>query len=265
MKYSFMSFSTPTLDLPQMLALARRLGYDGIEPRIAEGHAHGVELESSPEQRQEFKRLAAESGVAFACIATSCQFSNPPETQPQVEVMRRAIDLAADVGAPVIRVFGGPLAKDLKRYDAIRLVAKALLSVADQAMHRGVVVAIETHDDWSDPAYVAELMRRVHHPALAVNWDFMHPGRDPGATVNESFALVKPWIRHVHFHDGVCRDGKIDLKPIGQGEVDHKRAVELLEGAKYAGYLSGEWIGWEPAEVHLPREIATIKSYQRGS
>jgi len=33
MKYAFMSFSCPELNLDQMLALARRFAYDGIEVR----------------------------------------------------------------------------------------------------------------------------------------------------------------------------------------------------------------------------------------
>jgi len=265
MKYAFMSFSTPKVKLAEMLAMAKLLGYDGVEPRIAEGHAHGVEVEAGAAERKEFKRLPAGAGVAICCVATSCQYSDPKETDRQVAETRKAIDLAADIGAPRIRVFGGPLAEGLRRYEAIRLVAGALRSVADHARDRGVTVCLETHDDWCDPAHVAELMRRVDHPAIAVNWDFMHPGRAPGATVDESFALLKPWIRHVHFHDGICRGGKIDLKPVGQGEVDVRRAVELLEGIGYEGYLSGEWINWEPAEVHLPRELAAIKSYERAA
>ena len=31
----------------------------------------------------------------------------------------------------------------------------------------------------------------------------------------------------------------------------------------YDGYISGEWINWEdPYEVHLPRELATLKRYE---
>ena len=43
MRYSFMSFSTPQLKLKEMLALANKLGYDGIEPRLDANHAHGNE------------------------------------------------------------------------------------------------------------------------------------------------------------------------------------------------------------------------------
>jgi sugar phosphate isomerase/epimerase len=262
-KYAFMTFSCPTLALADVLALARRFGYDGIEPRIGESHRHGVELDAGAAQRAEFKRAAAEARVAICCVATSLRYSDPQDTRRRIAETRQAIDLAADIGAPAIRVFGGQLAAGLRRYEAIRLVADSLRSAADHARERGVTVCLETHDDWCDPAHVAEVMRRVNHPAVAVNWDFMHPGRGPGATVEESFNLLKPWIRHVHFHDGTDRGGELKLTPIGTGEVNVRRAVELLEDAGYQGYLSGEWINWEPAEIHLPRELAAIKGFQR--
>jgi sugar phosphate isomerase/epimerase len=265
LKYAFMSFSCPELDFAGMLALAKKLGYDGVEPRIDEGHKHGFETSAPAARRAEFRRMAEDADVAICCVATSLMYADTPDQAPRVDATRRAIDLAADAGSSRVRVFGGSLAKDLRRYEAIRLVAKSLRAVADHAGERGVTVCLETHDAWCDPAHVAELMRRVDHDAIAVNWDFMHPGREPGATVDESFALVRPWIRHVHFHDGVCRDGRIDLKPVGQGEANVRRAVELLQGAGYSGYLSGEWINWEPAEVHLPRELAAIKRFQRSS
>jgi sugar phosphate isomerase/epimerase len=50
--------------------------------------------------------------------------------------------------------------------------------------------------------------------------------------------------------------------PIGQGAYDHRRVLELLQAEGYDGYLSGEWINWEPYEVHLPRELATLKQYE---
>lgn len=263
MKYAFMSFSCPDLEFGAMLDLARRAGYDGVEPRITEGHRHGVEPEASPSARAALKQKAADAGVAVCCIATSCSYADPKHSERQVAETRQAIDLAADLGAPRIRVFGGQLAPGLRRWEAIRLLAESLGSVAAQAARRGVTVCLETHDDWCDPAHVAELMRRVHHPAIAVNWDIMHPGRAPGATVDEAFALLRPWIRHVHFHDGIERDGRIAYAALGSGQVDTRRAVELLEDAGYDGYLSGEWIGWEPAEQHLPRELKAIKAYQR--
>ena len=239
MKFSFMSFSTPNLSLDDMLALAKRLGYDGVEPRIDSKHAHGIELAADPAMR---------------------------------EATRRAIDLAADIGCPRLRVFGGGLGKGLTREQAIDLLAESFLSFADDAAKRKVAVCMETHDDWCDPSHVAAVMTKVHHPAIAVNWDIMHPVRAAGWTVDDAYRTLKPWIRHLHVHDGKWvgvpaddksggKGEKMDLAPIGTGVVDHKRGIELLNADGYAGFLSGEWIQWEPYEIHLPRELATLKKY----
>jgi sugar phosphate isomerase/epimerase len=245
-----------------MLALAQRYGYGGIEPRIQAGHAHGLDLDVDAATRREAAQLAAESGVELCCIATSCRYADPETAQENVENTLRAIDLAADVGSTRLRVFGGRIGGGLSREAAIEQVAASLRAVADHAGACGVTVCIETHDDWTDPSHVAAVMAQVDHPAIAVNWDIMHPVRVAGWTVDASFETLKSWVQHTHVHDGAQQEGRIAYLPIGTGTINTRRAMELLAGAGYTGYLSGEWINWEPAEVHLPREIATMKAYE---
>ena len=48
-----MSFSCPDLSFEQMLEAAARLGYDGVEPRIASNHKHGIELDASAQTRRD--------------------------------------------------------------------------------------------------------------------------------------------------------------------------------------------------------------------
>ncbi|MBC8077976.1 MAG: sugar phosphate isomerase/epimerase, partial [Chloroflexales bacterium] len=125
-------------------------------------------------------------------------------------------------------------------------------------------LCFETHDDWTDPQHVAAIMRAVDQSAIGVNWDYQHTTRVAGATVDEAFATLQPWLRHVHFHDGENRADKPVFLPVGQGDYDNRRVVELLLGAGYDGYISGEWIDWEPYEVHLPRELAAMRQLERG-
>ena len=263
MKYAFMSFSTPELTLDEMLATAAKYGYDGIEPRLFANHAHGVEVTLTAAERKEVKEKAANSGVALACIATSCRYADPESSAENVEVTKECIDLAGDLGAPTIRVFGGKLGEGLSREDATELLAGSLASVADLAAQRDVLVCVETHDAWTNPPHLAAVMEQVNHPNIVINWDIMHPVRVSGVTMDDAFAVVKPWIRHVHFHDG-ARDGTIGLSPIGEGIIDHRSAAKLLMSIPYEVYLSGEWINWEPHQTHLPRELATMKSYESG-
>jgi len=168
------------------------------------------------------------------------------------------------LGCSRIRVFGGQIPTGMSREAAIKQVVAALKSVADHAAQRGVVVCVETHDDWCDPKHLQAVMQQVHHHAIAVNWDIMHPVRVTKVTMSEAFSVLQPWIKHVHFHDGVSEaDGSVTLTPIGWGDIDHRAAVQLLQNVKYPDFLSGEWISWEEFHSHLPREISAMLCYEK--
>ena len=264
MKYAFMTFSCPDLTLDQVLALAKKYGYDGIELRISSNHQHRMEFDSSPAARKEAGQKAIAAGIRIACVATSCNYADPAKTAMMVEATHQAIDLAGDIGATRIRVFGGGFPETVSREQAIAGVARALASVADHAQQRQVIVCLETHDAWCDPAHVAAVIQKINHPAIGVNWDIMHPVRVAKVTMDQAFHTLKSWIRHVHFHDGITTDGQLKMCPIGQGEIDHRRAVQLLKTLPYSHFLSGEWIGWEPYDLHLPRELAMMRGYEEG-
>ncbi len=260
MKFSFMSFSCPDLSLDELLGLAESLGYDAVEPRVAASHAHGIEADLDRPGRNAAKEKSRQAGIPFACIATSCQYADPASRPKQIDDTLRYIDLAADVGAPRIRVFGGTIPEGICREADVEGLSGALRAVADHAADRNVAVCLETHDHWCDPADVAAVMEAVSHPAIRVNWDIMHPVRVAKVTMEDAFQALRGWVSHVHCHDGVTRDGKLEMVPIGEGEIDHATAVRLLQGLPYEGYVSGEWINWEPYDVHLPRELATLKT-----
>lgn len=264
MKYSFMSFSTPSLDLTDTLDAAHRYGYDGIEPRLDSEHAHGIEVGATVEQRRSIREQVESSDVQLSCLATSLSYADSAKTDEMITQTHERIDLAGDLAVPVIRVFGGKIPEGVDREKAIELLAQSLGKVADHAGERSVTICLETHDDWCNPAHVVAVLQQVDHAAIGVNWDIMHPVRVAHVTMDEAFEAVKPWIRHIHFHDGQTQeDGGLVFLPAGDGEIDHRRAVELLRGSNYGEFLSGEWIGWEPYDVHLPRELAILKQYEQ--
>lgn len=262
MRYSFTSYSLPDADLAGLLRAARQYGYDGIEPRIDEGHAHGIEPSASPQQVREARQQIADSGTALACISTSAEFSAPETAAAGKDQVRRALELAHELGAPRIRVFGGETPAGGSAEESMDTAAEALRSVAGEASDAGVQVCVETHDDWSSPARMAELMHRVDHHAVRVLWDVMHPVRSAGSSMTGAFEVLNPWIAHVHIHDGTTRLDELQFRRMGTGELDHHEVVRLLSGAHYDGFLSGEWIGWEPGAEHLPRELTVLRQYE---
>ncbi|HBQ63765.1 MAG TPA: hypothetical protein DD727_02340 [Clostridiales bacterium] len=262
MNYSFMSFSCPDASLPELLKNAKSFGYAGIEPRVEAGHIHGIELDMPAEKIQEVRDLCMEAGVEIACLATSCVLADPEKAGPQIERTASYLRLGGQIGARTLRIFGGGFPKEVTREQAMETLIASLRTLAPEAAEHGPLLCLETHDSWRDARDVKKVMEAVDHPAVGVNWDIMHPVNGNFQTVEEAYLLLKPWIRHVHVHDGGIREGKLQFLPIGTGDVDHRTAIRLLKADGYAGYLSGEWINWEPWDVHLPREISVMKSYE---
>ena len=260
MKFSFMSFSCPEADLKEFISIAKKYGFDGIEPRIGSGHRHGIEPGADNIFLRNVREMSAENGIKICCVATSCQFADPETVDENITQAKQAIELASEIGAPAIRVFGGGIPQGMEREKSFDSVAGALIKLSDFAAAHNVKVCLETHDDWTDPVWVAKIMQNVSHDFVAVNWDIMHPVLSAGYSMNDSFQILKEWVRHVHVHDGLYTDKGIIFTPIGEGGVDHSAALNLLQEYKYDGFISGEWIAWEPYDIHLPREVAKLKS-----
>jgi sugar phosphate isomerase/epimerase len=262
-----MTFSVPEASLGQVLDLAKRYGYDGVEPRLTSKHGHGIETSMSPEEREQTRERAHDSGIRLSCLATSLRFAVPSAEEQTVEEAGSIIDLAGDLGCPCIRVFGGDYGDETDESGAVDQAVKGLRAVADHAGRRGVVLALETHDRFTDPEVVANIIRRADHPSVAVNWDVMHPVRQSRYSVEQAYDILKQWIAHVHVHDGSTSLETLQVLPMGTGQIDHRTAVRLLAKDGYNGFISGEWIlGTLPEDYrdpkHLGREIAVLRRYE---
>jgi sugar phosphate isomerase/epimerase len=253
-----MSFSVPGMTLKEVLAAAKRYGYAGFEPRLGSGHAHGIEIGASPEALQEARILAQDAGVSVCCLATGCALADPIRKTGQLEQGKRAVELAGALGCPAIRVFGGVIPGGVSRETAFETLVSSAAELQDFARGAGVAVCIETHDDWCDPLMASKAARES---GAFVNWDIMHSFLEGKSPPEKAFELLGPYIRHVHIHDGYYDStGKLIFASVGEGEIDHALPLRLLKESGYAGFISGEWIGWDPGEIHLPRELALLKA-----
>ena len=265
MKLSYMSFSCPEATLEEFVGYARKYAYEGVEPRAEAKHNHGVEVDASAAKRAEIKEFFQDSGIECACVATSRKYAiaDPAELRESIETTKKLIDLAADVGSTRIRVFGGMPPEGMDMDAAIKIVGESLAEVGPRAVERGVTVCLETHDGFSRATDCAAAIRLANSPGIAANWDIMHP-YSKGMTIDEAYEALKGLVQHCHIHDGTYEEkGRPKLALMGQGEIPYPRAIELLEGDGYGGFLSGEWIGaWHPDEV-LPHDGKVLRSYMR--
>ena len=101
-------------DLAELIAVARLGGFSGLELRAEAGHRHGVELEANAAERRAARYQVQDACLEIAGISTSSRFDTPDAAQRQevVERSKRYIELAADVNAGQIRVFGNDMPKE---------------------------------------------------------------------------------------------------------------------------------------------------------
>ncbi len=262
MKLSFATLGCPNWTLEQIAVNARVMGYDGVELRGTPGEHIGPE--ESPDACARIRELFASHGVAIAAIMGYTRFT---VTDPQARAAGRAtlekfIDVAQAIGCPTIRVFGGQLeGNDLAAN--IGRVVEALKPLAEKAQRSGVRLALETHDDWCVGTNARAILDGVGNPAVGMCWDvansfFVEP-------LETTFAALRGRILHVHFKDAAREDGTVHSKLPGTGQVDLRRALRLLRGDGYAGYLSFEWEKkWEPQlaepEIAFPHYAAFTRA-----
>lgn len=262
---SFMTWVCPDWDLNQVLAAAIRYDYDGVEPRAQVDHRHRVEISATKKERAAIKAQFVDCGILMSCIATSVQYaqSDADKIAESIELTKRHVQLAADVGCNNLRVFGGPTPEGMSFGDAKKRVTNSLRQAAEFAAEFNVYLCLETHDAYSQAQDCSEVVKMVEHPNAAILWDIMHPVRQ-GETVAESFGYVRDYVRHCHIHDGAWpqdNPNDVTVTLMGEGQIPHDEAVRLLGSSGFEGALSGEWIASFEPEVVLPHDAQKLREY----
>ena len=248
MKLSFSTLGCPEWDLETIAARAAEYGYDGVELRCWE-RTH-ISPEFTKAEREDAVDLFKRHGVEIACLSAYSRFTmqDEAEARQNVDMGKAAVDLAVDVGAPIVRVFGGAIPENMDRADCVAMAAPRIQELGEHAEGTGVSVCVETHDSFCKGAELAELLRTVTSPAIGITWDLHHPFRF-GETLEETAGLIFDRTRHTHIKDGTA-DGALVL--VGEGRVPIREFVQLMTARGYDGYFSLEWEKmWHP-EIEEP-------------
>ncbi len=241
---AIMTSVCPDWTLDEIIVAMKKHGYTGLEPRIEWDHASGIEVSLSPDKRKEYRDKMESEALQFCAIATGVRMAEPDlQIRSQhIETLRQSIDLAADLGAPYIRTFGGEYDTSVELSPVIDYVVEGYRQVLDYADQRDITLLMEVHDVWCHSAPVRTVIERTNHKRLAALWDMMHPMRKQ-ETPLETFTNLGQHTQHVHIHDAVYTDeGKLKITPLGEGLFDPTEPIHLLLQTGYDGYYSIEVI-----------------------
>jgi sugar phosphate isomerase/epimerase len=260
MRLAFTTLACPAWSLERVVEAAHAHGYAGVELRLLDGET--IEPGIGAAERRRVRSTLEAAGLPVVALDTSVRLAAVDPAAAAVE-LRAMLELAAEWGAPLVRVFGGGPPDDAM----VRLLASA----AADAERLGVGIAVETHDHLSSAAAVAGLLARVENPAAGALWDVLHTYR-MGETPDAAMALLGDRLLHVHVKDGRHPpDGEAwDLALLGEGDVPIAATLRALAGHGYRGWLAVEWEKkWHPEiaepEVALPQHAAVLSGLLAGA
>jgi sugar phosphate isomerase/epimerase len=257
MRLAFSTLACPDWPLERVLDAAHTYGYEGIELRMLDGDLVSPALPGR--RRAEVRDALAGSGVALCCLDMSFEIANPDE---DVAEAIAAIELAADLGAPVIRLFGGAPAGEPFEITAERVTGR-IDTLVGRGRDADVVVALETHDSFASGEAAARVLEHAPRDAGVV-YDTLNAfvtGEPPESTI----ASVAGRLVHVHVKDGGREPDPERNLLYGDGAVPLAAIVAGLASIGYDGWLSVEWEKrWQPsiaeADVALPHYAAGLRA-----
>lgn len=242
----FSLYGMRSLPLSRALASLAEIGYECIElPVMPDWPADSRHFDGSA--RAEFRRQLQAHGLRLSALMENLPLAGDGDPQPLLARLRRAVDLAVDLGAnsggvsgepahgcPVVEtILGG-------RPGAFEMVKERLVdrlqTWAEVAQAAGVVVAIKAHvsNAVQRPEQLAWLVKSVASHCLKATYDYSHY-HVQGLTLAASLREIAPHLAFVHVKDGQLVDGRPRFLLPGEGETDYVRLWRMLLEVGYRG------------------------------
>lgn len=259
MKLAFSTLGVPGMPLHDVARLARTYGYDGVEVRAhPEEPVHpGI----SPAQRAAAAVGFAEAGVEILAVAGYAQVAAAGPDEPVLAELDGLVRLAADLGAPYVRVFPG--GGELPAPEADAVAARRLAAVAPLAADTGVRVLLETHDSHRRAQDAVRILGPVGHGNIGALWDVLHTwlgGEEPA----DSYPPLAPHLGYVQLKDVASAEETSPL-PLGSGVLPLGAFVGTLSRAGWDGWLCWEYEKrWHPQAADFPQLAGPGAEYLRG-
>lgn len=211
---------------------------------------------TDPAWLHSLRRLAYRCGVQIYSIAIRTELTRPEpkERDAEVENIRRWVDVAAELGAGHIRVFGGYLRGGVTEEQAVPWVVECLQRGAEYAGSHGILLGLENHGGITTRAErILEILRKVDSPWVGINLDTGNFPQDPWRQME----MCLPHAVNVQVKSEMTHEN-------GQrGPQDWDRVVRMVAASGYKGYLSLEYEAKEPAATAVPRLLGELRALCR--
>lgn len=197
------------------------------------------------EYLRQIKAEAFRRGLDVSGTAVGNDFCHPPgeKRDEQIAHVKRWIEYADTMDAPVIRIFSGEAKPGVSKEESQRLAVEGIEECCRHAAKYGVFLALENHHGLTtQPEDMLTMVRQVNSPWFGVNMD---SGNFHTADVYGDLEKIAPYALNVQV--------KVMIRPNGKDFVptDFARVADILRKVGYRGYvvLELENVKGDPREL----------------
>jgi sugar phosphate isomerase/epimerase len=199
----------------------------------------------------EYKKMAADLQLSIACLSPGNDFGKPKkeERDAEVEAVKKWLDVAFTLGAPLLRVFAGwpsPVEDKEKLWPEM---VDCFRACEDKAKETGIVMAIEPHNDGGFLPTAVDTMRLLKE--LDSDWAKLNldTGNYHDPDNYKAIEQSMPYAYHIHAKvHHISEEGEAL-------EFDYERIFTILKQARYRGFFSLEFEG---QDMHNQDELKDI-------
>ena len=255
------ALSTGKMDLFEWIGMSVALGAEGLEMYDR------FFASDDAAYRKRVRDAIERTGQVCSMLCVSPDFTHPDRAfrAAQVEQHKKAIDLAAALGAACCRVLSGQRRTDVSRSDGVKWVVESIRQLLPYAESRGVILSMENHYKdgfWEFPEFAQkadvflEIVEQIDSPWFGVQYDPSNAvvaGDDPVALLER----VKHRVRSMHASDRYLESGTSleEMKQadgtlgypknlhhgvVGRGMNDYDAIFRILSETGYSGWISIE-------------------------
>jgi sugar phosphate isomerase/epimerase len=264
---AFSTVACPHATIEEAVAIGARAGFTDIEFRTFGVDSRLFACDPALTGARKVRHILTGHGLDVCGLATSARFDapvSPPvvgvigDDEREVRAARRAVDLAAGIGCPLVRVFAfEPPERETRGSAAARILGR-LRKVLDHACNTPVRVVIENGGGFRTAEDLIDLIGRADHPLLGACYS-VATGADAGDDPGDAIRVLGSRLWLARLRD--MRDGA--PCPLGDGRVPCRGFVDGLVRAGYSGSLVYDWDrAWLPdlaeASEVLPHASRTL-------
>jgi sugar phosphate isomerase/epimerase len=249
------SFNASLLDgsmtISDMLDFCADSGFEGVD--ITGYYFKGYPQVPSDEYLFQIKRKAFRLGLEISGTGVRNDFTIADKTKREQEValVKNWIEVAAKIGAPVIRIFAGNQKNEgITKEQVTEWMLKDIQTCVDYGKQHGVIIGLQNHNDFIQTAgQVIRIIETINSEWLGLILDTgSYRVLDPYEEIAKSVKYTINWqIKENVFINGA------------EKETDLDKLMGIIKSSGYKGYLPIETLGEGDPKIKVTALLAKLQ------